>query len=716
MTTKNSTSRIIPIITVEMYFALLRKGKAPRGYNYLHLLTLTSFGQEQPVRGIWVEPLTEIETTVGTYLVANWTVESCWDLSTALYGQGIDTDFLDEDFHILPHSQLCDAPAPTEPTDPTPEDSSSEPVAVAEIIEPVAAEEVAPAALVAARKNISVTCTSKHSHLTAFTTLTIGKVYHAQLPKNVIATIKEVGVNGECVNISVDSDGFKIESMFCPEIFSKTYKTITGAIKGALKFINNVAGSDIEVYINPAHINILPAKWANAEARPVIKFEVGASYATNEGYVYTVTRSCVSEYSGTPLIGLIDSRLINQQYPDDFYIISYDNGSEICERKLIYKTILRADQPVETIEITTQGEITESDVNFTDGDWDITPTPDGSDEPTDSGNTPASESTHTTLKSAVALHFNAAAATKSFQAFYLAFYRKLAKTNSCTLEICGQMVTITRLEKGDFAVSAQSQPIAPQPEMPAPAITPVKKLSITRTPALKTLAQNTTHGWNADSLSDDELAKALMYNRAAQTLAFAAGYNAFRNKIKNNKLYILHQAASKDLEIHILREYNKRGLGDKYAFDVTVLPKTTCAEQEKETAPAPIDWHTIIDEIAISDFNLIDSREWADHISEAEKEFDAMMETERAEMQCDDYEAEQAIERKKSPPVPSFELLAYQKPAKARRAGKPRFVQITPMLFDMPKVSATDLIARRAAQRKYLSDRMPPAPLFDRGI
>ena len=349
MTTKNITSRIIPIITVEMYWALLRKGKAPIGYNYLHLLTLTSFGQEQPVRGIWVEPLTEIETTVGTYLVANWTVESCWDLSTALYGQGIDTDFLNEDFHILPHSKLCDAPAP---------------VAVAEIIEPVAAEEVAPA-----------------------------------------------------------------------------------------------------------------------------------------------------------------------------------------------------------IEITTQGEITESDVNFTDGDWDVTPTPDGSN----SGNTPDG---YNTLKSAVSAHFNAAKATKSLQAYYLAFWRKLAKSNSCTLEICGQMVTITRLEKGDFAVSAQPiapvvitaedkpQPtikrtnpikhakkrvvisklpnligeimsprdfasmigmpiykvhisVAPQPEMPAPA--PVKKLSINRTPSLKTLTGCACVGWNADSLNDDDLAKALMYNLAAQT-------------------------------------------------------------------------------------------------------------------------------------------------------------------------------------------------------
>ena len=127
--------------------------------------------------------------------------------------------------------------------------------------------------------------------------------------------------------------------------------------------------------------------------------------------------------------------------------------------------------------------------------------------------------------------------------------------------------------------------------------------------------------------------------------------------------------------------------------------------------PAP-DWHTIIDDIAISDFDLIDSREWADLISESETKFDAMMETERAEMQCDDYEAEQAIERKNSPPVPSFELLATKAPAKAKRAGRAKFVQMTGMLFNMPKVSTADLIARRAAQRKQLGDRLPPAPLF----
>jgi len=209
------------------------------------------------------------------------------------------------------------------------------------------------------------------------TTLTGVTVYHAQLPQMVIATIRGVGINGEGVNISIDSDRFNIELISYPEIFSKTYKTITGAIKGAFKFINNVVESEIEVYINPDLIHLLPAKWANANALQVIKFEVGASYATDEGDVYTVTKRGMSEYfSCSPFIGLIDSRLINRQHSDHYHSISYDNGVEICERKLLYRTILRADQPVE---ITTQGEITADDVIFSDGEWDTTPTPQEND-------------------------------------------------------------------------------------------------------------------------------------------------------------------------------------------------------------------------------------------------------------------------------------------------------------------------------------------------
>ena len=69
-----------------------------------------------------------------------------------------------------------------------------------------------------------------------------------------------------------------------------------------------------------------------------------------------------------------------------------DNESVQAARRLVLKYYgMQWDDhcqeftPVETAEATTLGEITESDVNFTDGDWDITPTPDGSD----SGNTPS---------------------------------------------------------------------------------------------------------------------------------------------------------------------------------------------------------------------------------------------------------------------------------------------------------------------------------------
>jgi len=100
-----------------------------------------------------------------------------------------------------------------------------------------------------------------------------------------------------------------------------------------------------------------------------------------------------------------------------------------------------------------------------------------------------------------------------------------------------------------------------------------KKLSITKTPSINTVFEHATKGWNAEKLSDDELAKALMYNRAARQLAYEKGNEEFRNKTPRNKVYILHQSASKDLENKILAEYKKRGLDNKYEFDVNVLPK-----------------------------------------------------------------------------------------------------------------------------------------------
>ena len=641
MTTKIITSRIIPIITVEMYWALLRKGKAPIGYNYIHLLTLTNFGQEQPVRGIWVEPLTEIETTVGTYLVANWRVESCWDLSTALYGQGIDTDFLNEDFHILPHSQLCDAPAPVE---------------VAEISEPVAAEEVAPAAPVAAQ--------ATSSEVKVMDVETFLAVNGASMPQNA------------ALHRSSNKISRKVWS----------------------KMVDHQAAESRAV----------------CDKRQELREEYQRLVDKGEMRPPTRKESLMQTASGHP-----------------------DNESVQAARRLVLKHYgMQWDDhrqeftPVETAEVTTQGEITESDVNFTDGEWDTTPTPNGSN----SGNTPDG---YNTLKSAVSAHFNAAKATKSLQAYYLAFWRGLHKANTCTHEMCDSTVTITRLEKGDFAVSAQSQPVAPvviaAEDKPQPTIKrtnqikrskkrmaklpnligeimsprdfasmigmPIYKLNITAAPLSEIPAPEESKSYMemVRNGTPSEWVEWIKQNPLNEN-DFWTFKRACDCKIIKGITYYFFDGV--EICSHFSGDINQCGL--RSAFNEYIANNRTITP----------DWHTIIDEIAISDFNLIDSSEWADLISEAEMRFDAELEIERDEMAIDDYDAEQAIERKNSLPVPRFELLATKQPAKAKRAGRAKFVQITPMLFDTPKVSTNDLIARRAAQRKALGDRLPPAPLF----
>jgi len=97
-----------------------------------------------------------------------------------------------------------------------------------------------------------------------------------------------------------------------------------------------------------------------------------------------------------------------------------------------------------------------------------------------------------------------------------------------------------------------------------------KKLSITRTPSLSTVFEHASKGWNAEKLSDDDLARALMYNRAAQSMQSTKDIAA---KVPSNQRYKIGQSASKDLENKILAEYKKRGLDNKYEFDVNVLPK-----------------------------------------------------------------------------------------------------------------------------------------------
>jgi len=93
-----------------------------------------------------------------------------------------------------------------------------------------------------------------------------------KIATNTIAIVKGAGVIIDDVNIiQIDSPKngyrFKIQSVRYPVESENTYKTITGAIKGAFKFLlDDFAESEIKVYINPEHIHELPAKWANAEA------------------------------------------------------------------------------------------------------------------------------------------------------------------------------------------------------------------------------------------------------------------------------------------------------------------------------------------------------------------------------------------------------------------------------------------------------------------
>jgi len=499
-------------------------------------------------------------------------------------------------------------------------------------------------------------------------------------------------INGnKSTRYQVDINATGYEFLHCYPF--KTYKTL----KGLLNFINKLSQSHevVEIYVSPFYTDKVPSEWVES-AQSVTDFIDGNDYIADcpmLAHKGEVTFP-VSRHGKGRVFSDAENRSMN------VFTVTYSKGIAIATMTQDYGigtgsyafATIRADQPVETVEITTQGEITESDVNFTDGEWDITPTPDGSDEPTDSGTpTPASESTHTTLKSAVALHFNAARATKSQQAYYLAFYRKLAKCNSCTLEICGEMVTITRLEKGDFAVSAQSQPVAPQPEMPAPA------------PEYKSYMEMVRNGTPSEWV--EWIKQHPITERDFATFKRACDWKTI-NRITYysfDGVEICHHFAGHDL--------NNVALGG--AFNKYIEGNGTITP----------DWHTIIDDIAISDFNLIDSSEWANLISEAEIAFDTKIETERNEIAIDDYNTEHALERNSTRRTPPFELLATKAPVKPKKATRARFVQITPMLFDTPKITAKDIIAHQLAkhaslqaQRKAHGDRLPPAPLFDRGI
>ena len=385
------------------------------------------------------------------------------------------------------------------------------------------------------------------------------------------------------------------------------------------------------------------------------------------------------------------------------------------ELKHLEKQAKTKQEVAPAIEVTTQGEITESDVNFTDSAWEITPTP-------------ASES-------------------QVAQPRVTIYHAQLSNSVIATIKGVGLHGNSARIY--EIALPKNGYRFAVEFGYCR------KFINTYKTGAYKTISGAIT---GALKFLDNEGKLEFYINHAHLNLLPAKWANADARPVtmfevgksyisSKGTVYTVHarresgEYSSSDFDPFVwLTNRNQRGHRRDISYDNGVeichwqpvsasILRADCPAPTDPTpdgsdeptgsgntpAPAPIDWHTVIDDIAISDFNLIDSSEWADYISEAEKEFDAMMETEHAEMQCDDYEAEQEIERKKSPPVPSFELLATKALAKAKRAGRAKFVQMTGMLFDTPKVSTTDLIARRAAQRKQLGDRLPPAPLF-RGI
>ena len=615
-------------------------------YDYTHLLTLTTFGQEQPVRGIWVEPLTEIETTVGTYLVANSTVESCWDLRSVLNDNGIETDYLEEQFHVLPHSQLCEAPTP---------------VAVAEA-----------------------------------TTAPQATIYHAPLANTfashtTIALIMYVNAynNGSYQNASISKtiDGYRFDSLnYSGESYNtKSYKTISGALKAVLKAINQLQAPTVDFYINPEFSNELPAKlpevMVTAQQGEITCFTVGSKYIADNGTTYTISEVKVG-YSDVWV--KCYTRPEHAHNPQN-YVTAYREGVQIFMIKqpcgeLI--TTVRADRPAPT-----------------------EPTPNGSSEPVAevTAEPVAAQATSSQVKVMDIETFLAVNGASMPQ--NAALHRS---SNKISRKVWSKMVDHYAAEARAVCDKRQElreeyQRLVDKGEM--------------RPPTRKESLMQTASG-HPDNESVQAARRLVLKHYGMQWDDHRQEFTPVETAEVTTQGEITESDVNfTDSEWEITPTPDGSNSGNTPSGHSTL--KSVVSAQSQPVAPVsemPVsDWHTIIDEIAIGDFNLIDSREWADHISESEIIFDQMIEAERDAMAIEDYEAEQAIERKNKPNTPSFEILATKQPAKAKRAGRAKFVQMTGMLFDTPKVSTTDLIARRAAQRKDLGDRMPPAPLF-RGI
>jgi len=138
----------------------------------------------------------------------------------------------------------------------------------------------------------------------------------------------------------------------------------------------------------------------------------------------------------------------------------------------------------------------------------------------------------------------------------------------------------------------------------------------------------------------------------------------------------------------------------------------------------------IREEITADDVNFTDS-DWEAWVAEIEQSFDAAMETERTQMQCDEWDeiANEVLhdtlleflrqEGKLTPemtasipvkarPTPPFQLLQAKVPKKAKKQSKKKFRNTTKTLFDLPKPTTGELVK----QKQPIRLNVKPAKLF----
>lgn len=92
-----------------------------------------------------------------------------------------------------------------------------------------------------------------------------------------------------------------------------------------------------------------------------------------------------------------------------------------------------------------------------------------------------------------------------------------------------------------------------------------KEVIVIRTmPTVDEIYDKATRGWNAELLSDFDLAESLMYQRVAKSFC--------KNLAKrNSKVHVkLLHATHAILEAKMLKEFEKRKLAEKYDFDIQI--------------------------------------------------------------------------------------------------------------------------------------------------